>query len=115
MVVVDLVLLQDRPQMSLVPEVGSVRQLATASHVQWWSRSCGRPDVAGHGVDPGVGEDRAERGSEVRSAVTDLEPGPLLPFPAASRECAGGERLGAGQVRGPGAAAPSSPRPGRGR
>ena len=33
----------------------------------------GRPDVAEHGPDPGIGEDGVERGREVRAAVADHE------------------------------------------
>jgi hypothetical protein len=32
-----------------------------------------RPDVAEHGPDPGIGEDRVECGGEVRTAVADHE------------------------------------------
>src|ERR1019366_8763281 len=33
----------------------------------------GRPDIAQHGRDPGAGQDRVERGGEVRAAVADHE------------------------------------------
>ena len=36
-----------------------------------------RSYVAEHGPDPGIGEDRVERGGEVRAAVADHEPGPV--------------------------------------
>src|ERR1035441_4359230 len=45
LIVVDLVLAQDPPQMVLVPDEGSVQQLVTASP--------GCPDVAEHGPDAG--------------------------------------------------------------
>jgi hypothetical protein len=75
LIVVDLVLAQDPPQMGLVPDEGAVQELAAASpdpalgdrvHTR-------RPHVAQHGPDPGAGEDRIERGGEVRSAVADHE------------------------------------------
>src|ERR1039457_6989857 len=75
LIVVDLVLAQDPPQMVLVPDEGAVQELAAASpdpalgdrvHTR-------RPHVAQHGPDPGAGEDRIERGGEVRSAVADHE------------------------------------------
>jgi hypothetical protein len=37
----------------------------------------GRADVAQHGPDPGIGEDRVERGGEVRAAVADQELDPV--------------------------------------
>jgi hypothetical protein len=37
----------------------------------------GRPDVAEHGLNAGVGEDRVECGGEVRAAVADHELGPV--------------------------------------
>jgi hypothetical protein len=75
LIVVDLVLAQDLPQMSLVPDEGAVQELMPASpdpafgdRVHAW-----RPDVTEHGPDPGVGEDHVERGGEVRAAVADHE------------------------------------------
>src|ERR1019366_5999371 len=40
----------------------------------------GRPHVAQHGPDPGVGQDRVERGGEVRAAVADHELVPVRLF-----------------------------------
>jgi hypothetical protein len=37
----------------------------------------GRPDIAQHGRDPGAGQDRVERGGEVRAAVADHELDPV--------------------------------------
>jgi hypothetical protein len=48
-----------------------------------------RPDVAEHGPDPGVGEDRVERGGEVRAAVADHEPGPVRIIAEVHQEVAG--------------------------
>src|ERR1019366_4534088 len=78
LVVVDLVLARDPPQMSLVPDEGSVRQLAAASPIQGSVIAFIRgPDVAEHGPDAGAGEDRVERGGEVRAAVADDERDPV--------------------------------------
>ncbi|MDQ6740268.1 MAG: hypothetical protein M3021_07855 [Actinomycetota bacterium] len=65
--------------MGLVPDEGSVQQFAAASPDPAFGDRvhAGRPDVAGHGPDAGVGEDRVERGSEVRSAVADHELDPV--------------------------------------
>jgi hypothetical protein len=75
LIVMSLVFAQDLPQMGLVPDQGAIQELAAASpdpafgdHVH-----AGRPDVAQHGPDPGVGEDRVERGGEVGAAVADHE------------------------------------------
>ena len=75
LVMVAVVLAQDPPQMSLVPDEGSVQQLAPASSNPAFGDRVhtGRPDIAEHGPDAGVGEDRLKRGGEVRSAVTDHE------------------------------------------
>ena len=79
LVVVDLVLARDPPQMSLVPDEGSVRQLAAASPDPAFGDRVhpGCPDVAQHGPDAGAGEDRVERGGEVRAAVADHERDPV--------------------------------------
>ena len=75
--------------MSPVPDEGSVQQLVTASPDPALSDRvhAGRPDVTEHGPDAGVGEDRAGRGGEVRSAVavmnlTRCEPVAELEKPA---------------------------------
>ena len=76
LVVVGLVLAQGPPQMVPVPDEGAVQEFAPASpdpafgyRIHAWC-----PDVAEHGPDPGIGEDRVERGGEVRAAVADHEP-----------------------------------------
>src|SRR5437762_2356027 len=71
LIVVNLVLAQDPPQMSLAPDEGSVQQPATASpNPAFGDRvHTGRPDIAEHGPDASVGEDSVERAGEVRSAV----------------------------------------------
>jgi len=75
LIVVDLVLAQDPPQMSLAPDEGSVQQPATASpNPAFGDRvHTGRPDIAEHGPDASVGEDSVERAGEVGSAVADHE------------------------------------------
>src|ERR1035441_8240003 len=75
LVVVDLVVAQDPPQMVLVPDQGAVQELAAASPDPAFGDPvhAGRPHVAQHGPDPGAGQDRVERGGEVRSPVADHE------------------------------------------
>jgi hypothetical protein len=67
LIVVGLVVEQDLPQMSLVPDEGVVQEFTAASpdpalgdrvHAR-------RPDVAEHGLDAGAGEDRIEGGGEI--------------------------------------------------
>jgi hypothetical protein len=55
--------------MVLVPGEGAVQELAAASPDPALGDRvhAGRPHVAQHGPDPGVGEDRVERGDEVWS------------------------------------------------
>jgi hypothetical protein len=79
LIVVDLVLVQDPPQMGLVPDQGAVQELAPASADPAFGDRihARRPDVAEPGPDPGTGEDRVERSGEVRTAVPDHEPGPV--------------------------------------
>jgi hypothetical protein len=57
----------------------SVQELAAASSDPAFGDRVlpGRPDVAQHGPDPGIGEDRVERGRVVRAAVADHELGPM--------------------------------------
>jgi hypothetical protein len=76
LIVVGLVLAQDLPQVGLVPDEGAVQELAAASPDPAFGDRvhAGRPDVAEHGPDPGISEDRVERGREVRAAVADHEP-----------------------------------------
>src|ERR1035441_1770572 len=63
------VLAQDLPQMGLVPDEGAVQEFASASPDPPFGDRihAGRPDVAEHRLDPGIGEDRVECGGEVRS------------------------------------------------
>jgi hypothetical protein len=48
-----------------------------------------RPDAAEHGPDPGVGEDRVERGGEVRSPVADHELHPVCLSAEVHKQVAG--------------------------
>jgi hypothetical protein len=75
LIVVSFVLAQDPPQMGLVPDQGAVEELAAASPDPAFGDRIhtGRRDVAEHGPDPGVGEDRVECGREIRAAVADHE------------------------------------------
>jgi hypothetical protein len=49
----------------------------------------GRPDVAQHSSDAGVGQDRVERGGEVRAAVADHELDSMRLFAEVHEEVAG--------------------------
>ena len=75
LIVVRLILVQDPPQMVLVPDEGAVQELAAASADPAFGDSVHtrRPDVAEHGPDAAVGEDRVECGGEVRASVADHE------------------------------------------
>jgi hypothetical protein len=75
LVMVALVVAQDPPQMVLVPDEGAVRELAAASADPAFGDRvhAGRPHVAQHGPDPGVGEDRVEGVGEVGAPVADHE------------------------------------------
>ena len=61
--------------MRLVPDEGSVQELASASADPAFGDGvhAGRADVTEHGPDPGIGENSVESGGEVRSAVADHE------------------------------------------
>src|ERR1022692_2678146 len=61
--------------MGLGPYEGAVQELAApAADPAFGDRvHAGRPDVAKHGPDASVGEDRVERAGEVRAAVADHE------------------------------------------
>ncbi len=61
--------------MGLVPDQGAVEELAAASPDPAFGDRvhAGRRDVAEHGPDAAVGEDRAECGREIRAAVADHE------------------------------------------
>jgi len=67
LIVVDLVRVQDPPQMGLVPDEGPVEELAPAPADPAFDDRvhARRPDVAEHGPDPGIGEDRVECGGEI--------------------------------------------------
>jgi hypothetical protein len=75
LIVVGLVLAQDLLQMGLVPDEGTVQELAPASPDPAFDDRIhpGRLDAAQHGPDPGIAEDGIERGGEVRAAVADDE------------------------------------------
>jgi hypothetical protein len=75
LIVVDLVLAQDPPEMALIPDQGAVQKFAPASPNPAFGYRVrpGCPDVAEHGPDPGAGEDRVGRGCVVRAAVADDE------------------------------------------
>jgi len=79
LIVVGLVLAQDPPQMGLVPDEGVIQELTAASPDPAFSDGvhAGRLDVAEHGPDPGIGEDRIECGGLVRAAVPDHELDPV--------------------------------------
>src|ERR1022692_2685447 len=72
---VGLVLAQDLPQMSLVPDQGAIQELSPASPDPAFGDRVHtrRADVAEHGPDAGIGEDHVECGGEVRAAVADHE------------------------------------------
>jgi hypothetical protein len=72
---VGLVLAQDPQQMALIPDQGAVLEFAAASADPAFGDRvhAGRPDATEHGPDPGVGENRVERGREVRATVADHE------------------------------------------
>jgi hypothetical protein len=65
--------------MVLVPDEGAVQELAAASPDPALGDRvhAGRPHIAEYGPDPGIGEDRVERGGEVRTPVADHELHPL--------------------------------------
>jgi hypothetical protein len=67
LIVVGLVVAQDPSQMSGVLDEGAVQEFAAASANPPLGDGvhAGRPDVAEHGPDPGVGQDGIERGGEV--------------------------------------------------
>jgi hypothetical protein len=91
LVAVVLVVAQDLPQTALVPDEGAVQELAAASSDPSLGNRvhAGRLHVAQHGPDPGVGEDRVERGGEVRAAVADHELDPVRLIAEVHEEVAG--------------------------
>src|ERR1039457_2214909 len=77
--------------MALVPDEGAVQELAAASPDPAFSDRvhAGRLDVAEHGPDPGIGEDRIERGRVVRAAVPDHELDPVRLLAEVHQQVAG--------------------------
>src|ERR1019366_9673861 len=65
--------------MGLVPDEGPVQELAAASADPPFGDRvhAGRLDVAEHGPNPGVSDDRVERTRELAIAVADHEPDPV--------------------------------------
>ena len=90
LIMVGLVLAQDLPQMVLIPDEGAVEKLAPASADPAFGYCVhpGRLHVAEHGPDPGIGEDRVERGCVVRAAVADHELDPLCLLTEVHRQVA---------------------------
>src|SRR5215469_9730361 len=86
-----LVITQDLLQMALVPDKGAVQELTAASPDPAFGNRVhtGRPHVAEHGADPSIGEDRVERGGEVRATVADHELHPLCLFAEVHDQVAG--------------------------
>ena len=78
-VVVGLVLAQDPPQVGLVPDEGPVQEFAPASADPAFGDGvhARRPDIAEHGPDPRISEDRVERSRIVRAAIADHELDPV--------------------------------------
>jgi hypothetical protein len=76
---IGLVLAQDPPQMVLIPGEGAVEKLAPAppDPAFGYRVHARRPDVAEHGPDPRIREDRVERSRIVRSAIADHELDPV--------------------------------------
>jgi hypothetical protein len=79
LIVMGLVLAQDPPQMGLVPDEGAVEKLAPAppDPAFGYRVHARRPDVAEHGPDPRISEDRVERSRIVRAAIADHELDPV--------------------------------------
>lgn len=93
LIVVSLILTQDPAQMVLVPDESAVQEFAAASSDPAFGDRihAGRPHVAQHGPDLGAGEDRVERGGEVRSAPFD-RPTTMTPPSAFAKVIRGGPR-----------------------
>jgi len=72
---VSLVLAQDPPQMALIPDQGAVERLAPASAdpAFGFRVHARRLHVAEHYPDPGISEDRVERGGGFRATAADHE------------------------------------------
>ena len=79
LIVMGLVLAQDPPQMVLIPDESAIEKLAPASAdpAFGYRVHARRLHVAEHDPDPGISEDRVERGGEVRAAVADHELDPM--------------------------------------
>ena len=67
LIVVGLVVVQDSPNMCLIPDEGSVQELASASTDPAFGNRVhpGRLDVAKYGLDARIGENSVEHGGEV--------------------------------------------------
>jgi hypothetical protein len=91
LIVVDLVRVQDPPQMGQVPDEGAVQELTAASPDPAFGDGvlARRPDVAEHGPNAGIGQHRVERGGEVRAAVADHELDPVRLFARVHEKVAG--------------------------
>ncbi len=79
LIVLGFVVAQYPRQVGLIPDEGVVQEFAAAStDPAFGDRAhAGRPHVAKHAADASGGEDRVERGGEVRGTVADHEPGPV--------------------------------------
>ena len=79
LIVMGLVLAQDPPQVVLIPDESAVKKLVPASPDPAFGDRvhARRPDVAEHGPDPRISEDRVERSSVVRAAIANHELDPV--------------------------------------
>jgi hypothetical protein len=77
--------------MALVPDEGAVQELAAESPDPAFGDRvhAGHPDATEHGPDAGAGEDRVERGREIRAAVADHEPDSMRLVAEVHQEVAG--------------------------
>jgi hypothetical protein len=82
---------RDSPQLALVPDEGAVQEFAAASSDPAFGDRvhAGSADAAEHGPDAGVGEDRVERGREIRATVADHEPDSMRLVAEVHQEVAG--------------------------
>ena len=74
-----LVLAQDPPQVVLIPDESAVKKLVPASPGPAFGDCVHprRPDIAQHGPEPGISEDRVEGSRVVRAAIADHELNPV--------------------------------------
>jgi len=91
LIVVGFVVAQYPQQMGLIPDEGAVQEFAAAStDPAFGDRAyAGRPHVAKHAADASGGEDRVERGGEVRATVADHELDPVCLVAEIHEEVAG--------------------------